>query len=247
MRRVLASAVLVLLAVAWLVATAVWNRGAVVSRITLSERELPWTFPQDEQAIRLSLDWERRLDPQDARNWLTVDRLRQVGFDLSLPATAPEAGRAYSRVLPRRAWVVFEYDGDAWRAVERRRALTQRETPLDRTAPSRLVPVDVGLNVDLLTARYPGAGHLIVPAWIQLGWAGPGAGGPLVFGSIRSLEPSSVTVPRPFADHLRALAPSSTLSRDARPDAAPIPPPLPRYEVDLAVGRLGIPWVVAVR
>jgi hypothetical protein len=247
MRRVLASAVLILMAVAWLVATAVWNRTAIVSRITVTERELPWTYPMDEQAVRLSLDWERRLDAQDARNWLTVDRLRQIGFDLGVPATSPEAGRVYARVHPRRAWVVFELEGETWRAVERRRAVTEPEPAGDRPAASRLIPVDAGLDVAALVERYPDGRHLIAPAWIQLGWVGPGEGGPLVYGSIRDVEPSSLTLPRPFADRLRAMAPPSSSRRDERPDAAPPRPAGPRYEVDLAVGRLGIPWIVDVR
>lgn len=246
MTRVYASATLVLLAVAWLVATAVWNRSEVVSRITLTERELPWVSG-DEEAVRLSIDWERRVDPQDARNWLTLDRLRQIGFDLSLPATAVEAERAYSRVLPRRAWIVFEYAGEAWQAGERRRALRAGESADGRPTASRLVPIDVGLDVPVLAERYAEGGHLIVSGWIQIAWVGPGAGGPLVYGFIRSLEPSSFTVPRPLADHLRALRPFTPRPRGMRPDRPPPAPAAPRYEVDLAVGRFGIPWVVEVR
>lgn len=247
MTRIAASAVLVLLAVAWLVGSAVWNRSAVVSRITLTERELPWRFTEDGQPVRLSIDWVRRDEAQEARNWLTSDRLLQLGFDLSLPATSPEAARAYSRALPRRAWVVFEYEGDAWRAVELRRSMRAAEGLDEWHGPSRLVPVDVGLDVQALAERYPQGGHLITPAWIQLSWVGPGAGGPLVYGSIRTLDPPSLTVPRALSSRLRALSPSPRDPIERRPGGAAAAPATPRYEVDLAVGRLGIPWVVDVR
>jgi hypothetical protein len=245
MTRILAAGVPVLLAVFWLVGTAAWNRSAVLARVTLTEHEAPWHAAGAEGPVRVSIDWVRRDDPQDARNWLTPDRLRAIGFNVARPATAPESERAYSRMAPRRAWVVFEYGGEAWQLIERRRELAS-----DRgwRTSSRLVPVDAGPDRRALAERHEGTPHVIVSAWIQMGWVGPGAGGPLVYGFIRAIEPPSITLPRRWAATLRTLAPLPLLPRAMSPEDVPSPlPAAPRYEVDLAIGRLGIPWVEEVR
>jgi len=245
--RVVVNIIPVLLAVGWLVATGVWNRTEAVVRVTLTAREAAWQAGEGTMPPRLWITWEPRADPLDARNWLTYDRLRRLGFDLSVPAAAPSADRIYERMLPRRAWVVFEHDGDAWQAIERRRQLAPGEDGGDRFASSsRLVPVDAGPEAAELAERYGDGRHLIIPAWIELQWVGPETGGPLVYGTIRALDPPSITVPSRLAGYLRALAP-------AAPDRPPGTPPAaravttPRYDVELAVGRLGIPWIVEIR
>lgn len=247
MIRVVTTAVPVLLAVAWLVGAGVWNRSEVLARVTLTEREVPWRSGEGTGPARLWIEWQPRTDPLDARNWLTHDRLRRLGFDLSVPASAPPAARVYRRTLPRRAWVAFELDGDAWRAIERRREVTAGAQDLARARPSRLVPVDAGPDAAEIAAKYGDGRHLILPAWIQLNWVGPGDGGPLVYGSIRALDPPSVVVPRALASRLRALAPTPRAPRLVEPGGEPEPPAAPRYAVDLAVGRSGIPWVEDVR
>ncbi|MDP1572016.1 MAG: DUF4824 family protein [Vicinamibacterales bacterium] len=243
MIRVVVNIIPVLMAVGWLVATGVWNRTEAVARVTLTAREAAWRPGEGTAPSRLSITWEPRADPLDARNWLTDDRLRRLGFDLSMPASAPPAGRVYGRMLPRRAWVVFELDGEAWRAIERRQALAGGDEGGGRFA-SRLVPIDAGPDAAELAAKYGEGRHLIIPAWIELQWRGPEAGGPLVYGAIRALDPPSITVPPGLAAHLRALAPAP-----AAPDRRPgVPPATPaRYEVEVAVGRLGIPWIVEIR
>lgn len=245
MMRIVVNAVPVLLAIAWLVGAGVWNRGEVLTRVTLTDREAAWRGGGHDEPVRLWIEWQPRAEPLDARNWLTHDRLRRLGFDLSVPAAAPPAARAYQRTLPRRAWVAFELDGDAWRAIERRREVTApAQQEWRRRLDSRLVPVDAAPAAADLVEKYGDGRHVILPAWIQLNWVGPGAGGPLVYGSIRALDPPSVLVPRALAARLRALSPSAP---PLPGDEAPPPPARPRYEVDLAVGRSGIPWVEDVR
>jgi hypothetical protein len=243
MTRIAVPAVTLLLVVVGLVSIAGWNRSNEPrQRMTLTERELRlWmAVPQDgpdDPGVQLSLDYAERNNRLDARNWLTEDRLRAIGFVFDVMPSAPEAERTYGRALPRLAWVAFEYDGEAWRAIERQRAMTQAAsnsqhdyrhgTPLQ---PSRLVPVDAAPDAETLLARYPN-NHLILRASIQLIYVPPGRDGPLVYGVLRHVIPSRVHVPRDLRQPLIGL-PSGDV---------------PRYEADLAVGTLGLPYVTAVR
>jgi hypothetical protein len=239
MKRILLPAAVALLVVVAFIALAGWNRsGQPLVRLTLTERELqlvgmPRADADDDRGIELRIEHARRDDPLDARNWLTEERLRAIGLGLDVMPSAPQAEDTYSRALPRIAWVAFEYDGNAWREVERRLELT---TPAARPAnqllaPSRLVPIDAAPDAESLAARYP-TGHLILRASIQLSYVPPVRKGPLVYGWIRELTPAYVHVPREFRAVLTTLPPSGEA---------------PRYEVDITVGRLGIPFVTAVR
>ena len=215
--------------------------------ITLSERELslPWFVPDadDDPGLQLNLEVARRSDPLDARNWLTEADLRSLGFALNVPAGAPEAEETYRRMPPRVAWVAFEYGGTAWRDLDRVRRLRQSEQNVAPSIePTRLVPVDAALDFDELHARHP-TGTLILRAVVAISFRSD-SGGPLVYGYVRELVPGLVTVPlhlRPVIDGLtrREIAPEA-----ASPGGGDMGP---RYEADLAVGRLGIPYLRAIR
>jgi hypothetical protein len=237
MKRIAVPAAVALLTVVAFITLSGWNRSAPArQQITLSERELRlWnTVPSsngDDSGVQLHIEIQRRDDPLDARNWLTEERLRALGFSFDVAPGAPEAQRAYLRALPRIAWVAFELNGPAWREIERRLALRPDAPERHGTMiePSRLVPVDASLDVDTLVARYP-KDHLVVRASIELDFLPPANKGPLVFGRIRNVIPSAVTVPREFGDRF--------LPRGARPPS--------HYGVELAIGRLGIPYVTGI-
>lgn len=235
MTRVAMPAVIVVVTVASFVGAAGWNRAGEPSlAIVLSERELPLDYaaePGEGPGPRLRITYQDRHDPLDARNWLPESRLREIGFAFPVPAGAPQAVEAYRRVPPRLAWVVFEFDGAQWRDIERRRAMT--DAPADpgvERLPSRLVPVDAGPDFETLQARYP-AGHLILRSVILLSYVPAARGGPLVHGVLREVVPATLAVP----DHLRAQV--AELAADERARRAS------RYEVELAIGSLGLPYV----
>jgi hypothetical protein len=237
MKRIAMPAVVALLTVVAFITLSGWNRsGPSGQQITLSERELRlWnTAPSangDDSGVQLHIEIQRRDDPLDARNWLTEDRLRALGFSFDVAPGAPEAQRTYTRTLPQITWVAFELNGPAWRDIERRLALRPDEPYRHGsvTEASRLVPVDASLDFDTLLARYP-QDHLVLRASIELGFVPPANKGPLVYGRIRTVIPSVVTVPRELRDRF--------LARGA--------PPPSHYDVELAVGRLGIPYVTAI-
>jgi hypothetical protein len=247
-RRLLVPLMVLLATMAGLLGCGAWNRGEARQRLTLTERELrlPWplrhaTVEDEEGQLRLAIEWQRRDGPLDERNWLTEDKLKAIGFDLSIPAGNPDAERHYQRALPKLAWVVLEYDGPAWQEIDRRRRLRASDVTVRAVVGmSRLVPIDAGPDREALMLRYANARTLIVPAVFQVSYLSPTTtGGPLVYGQVQSLVTTEVTVPRRVRAELadfrdRALDPDST-------------PPGPRFEVDVAVGRLGFPWVIDLR
>jgi hypothetical protein len=239
--RVAIPALIVMIAVVSLVGAAQWNRsGAPRLSITLTERELPMlgvpvSSTGEEPGVRLQVAYEYRLDPLDSRNWLPESRLREIGFPFNVPVGSPDAAGAYDHVPPRVAWVALEFDGPAWREIERRRALTPEETRHFPHAPSRLVPVDAAADFETLHRRYP-SGHLLVRGVIALGYVGSERGGPLVYGLLREIVPTTIAVPA----HLRPVF-------DGLPYRAPATEELPRYEAQVSIGGLGLPYLSSAR
>lgn len=253
MSRLVVAAIVLLLAVFGLLGTAAWNRGGTPQFITLTERELalPWTWesgPEDHgPELRLRFAWERRSEPQDARAWLTEGRLGEIGFDMLLPAGGPAAERFYGRMLPRLAWAAFERDGPAWRAIARRRAVTADAsgTRFDPDLGSRLVPIDVARDAVTLIRRYAEQPVVVLRVVVDVQYRNVPSSGPVVWGTIVRLVSDEVSVPQHLRSRLDGLPrrqPSSRREGGAPPDTPP-----PRYEVDLAVGRLGAPWIVDIR
>lgn len=248
-RRLLIPLLALVVTMGGLLSCAAWNRGETRQRITLTERELslPWQWrnatEEDDAQLRLPIEWQRRDSPLDERTWLTEDKLRALGFDVSVPIGAPEASRAYGRALPQIAWVVLEYDGAAWQEMERRRRLrTNVPEPRYAVAPSRLVAIDAGRDREALARRYAEASPLILPAIFQMAYIPPDApGGPLMYGYVRRLVVNDLNVPRRLRAALDDLRGSDAASMLETVD------PAPRFEIDLAVGRSGYPWVTDIR
>lgn len=249
-RRLLIPLLTLVVTIVGLLGCGVWNRGAAHQRLTLTERELrlPWQWrtgvDDDEGTLRLSLEWQRREAPLEERTWLTEDKLREIGFNLFIPAGAPEAQRHYERMMPKIAWVALEYDGPAWQEIDRRRRL--RASDVVKGLPdetSHLVPIDAGVDRDALTRRYADMRTLILPAVFRVAYlSAKTPGGPLVYGQVESLVVSEVTVPRRLKNALADLR-----GRAGGRAEPPSTSPVARFEVDLAVGRLGFPWVTDVR
>jgi hypothetical protein len=236
--RIAVPALTVMLAVAGFVAAGAWNRASEPRLvITLTERELPvfevHRAADERPTLRVRLAYEGRHDPLDTRNWLPESRLREIGFPFNVPIGSPDAADEYANVPARTAWIALEYDGQTWRDIERRRRLRDEHARAPEQ-PSRLVPVDAAAEFDRLRARYP-TGHLIVRGIIGVAYLPPEAGGPLVYGTLRELVPSTIPVPAAVREVFRFDERAGVV------DAAP------RYEADLGVGRFGVPYIRAAR
>lgn len=247
MSRLVVAALVLLSTVGALFGAAAWNRGGEAQSIVLTERELslPWWWTNDSGdargPLRLSVEWERRDSPQEARVWLTEMKLRELGFTTVSPG-APGAADFYSRALPRWAWVAFEFDGPAWRSIAQRLALQKNGEWLLATT-SRLVPIDAAVERSVLLRRYRNAPVIAMPAIIGLRYDNHPTQGPSVWGVVQSLLSPQVTVPRRLHDSMRPLRDLPRSQAGTVADA----PPGPRYEVDLRIGRLGGAWIQDVR
>jgi len=212
---------------------------------------------------------------QDAIAPRFVERaeLEALGFDCSVAPGNETAAAFYQIVLHRPAFVVFSIGGPAWdervaawQARSRQRideeiargelsgeSLEQARAEVD-AAPqrlSRLMPIAVGPDADVLRADHPDRqSTIILPGVVRLHHIGPtDPGGPSLQGHLVQLYPVVLDVPR---------------DRRAPLDALPEPPALrppgrapnrgfamldrsPRYEATISVGRRLQPWVVEIR
>ena len=187
-RRALLAALALLVLVNILVLAGVaWNRsGQPEASLALTERELRLVYRgrgrEEDSGIALALTLHH---DSYAPAWLDEAKLRELGFRPDRIRLADgRADERYKQPLPRRAWVVLEFDGAAWRAVleERERdldelpakvaagkatleqiAIGERAVARMKTSGSRLVAVDAGREAAELRARYPDrAQYLIV-------------------------------------------------------------------------------------
>jgi len=205
--------------------------------------------------------------------WLDRARLRELGFRVKLEPNHPEAAHLYSQAMPRPVYIVVEYDGEAWarwladREEDVRRLRRQlkagAEKPghladaeavldLDRTLRSRLFPVDVGLDADLLRERYVDRERyavmagLIRPTVIQ-----PDDGEPFLSGTVVRPVVGRVHVSRDLGPRIEAYLPDESWEqievRERREAESGWPSPAPpRYRATLAVGRRSEPWLVGI-
>jgi hypothetical protein len=273
-----------------ILAAAGWNRrGEPEAELSLTERELAMPVArQDERTglelslvmtheppavVRRTARWKRYDVPSVDYDWLDRAKLLELGFRIDLDPTHPDAAEHYSHAIPRRAYVVVEYDGEAWnrwisgreeqvrklrREVEEGtvepRALADAEALLavDRAMRSRLFPVDAGVDADALRRRYGDRRrHAVVAGLLRLKVVQPANGVPTMSGEVLGPVVRGVHVSRGLRRHLEAFLPEETWeeveAREQREAESgwPLPAP-PRYRATLAVGRRYEPWLVSV-
>lgn len=176
-------------------AGAAYNRsGTPEAELALSERELhlpgSWGFEGENTGVSLALQW--RVHPgitggsfQDFGGpgygwqiaWLDERKLTELGFNFS-------DDEFDARQRPRKALLVLELDGAAYRAaVERAEAralekadeFVQRQLANERQTYSRLFVIDAGLDAERLRATYPDRSkYAIVEGKVALGYRGSG-------------------------------------------------------------------------
>lgn len=191
------AAVLVILTNAAALGGVAYNRsGEPESELLLSQRELgvpPWRRAEaDNSGITLTLDWRVIADQFEpdfvgfaylprwgVPGWLDQGKLAQLGFDMSRPVTAPDAGRHYEKMMSREVLLVLEFDGSAYQQeLEHAREFARKEAALLAANPdgkefvdrakrarellekeerdfSRLFVIDAGLELQQLRAAYP--------------------------------------------------------------------------------------------
>jgi hypothetical protein len=220
--------------------------------LQLTERELRVTnLGTDTTGMTLTLQWDRHA----VMPWFDRAKLTSLGFDCSIPPDAREAPDHYSGpwILPRSAYVVFDYDPGSVAVNEQAGApqppqssMSGRPTEkvLAENAP-RLRPVDVGHDARLLRSRYTDRHrYLITAGTVRPTLVRANANQPArLQGQVLWVDPIQVYVPQEM---------QGTIVAAVGQDVGQLPLPaalrrLPRYEVTVEYGSQLLPRVVGIR
>src|SRR5262249_23537741 len=149
------------------------QRGAPDAVLVLTQRELSvinnWT---ETTGVMLMLDWRHwNGDPGNpvtgSTAWFDEQKMRQLGFDLRVPANAPAAERLYAMQSPRHVYVALEYNGPAWERWWTHYVAYQTGRPAgaageldaqirnEEATMSRLMEIDAGLDPGALRQAHP--------------------------------------------------------------------------------------------
>jgi len=223
------------------------RRGTPDAEVVLTQRELSvisnWT---ETSSVVLRLDWRHwNYVNQDSGStaWFTEEKLRQLGFDVHVPANAPDAPRLYANQPPRQVYIALEYNGPAWERWWTNYVASQtKATPGAPAMPderlrnveatmSRLMEIDAGLDPAALRQAHPNRQQVIIlPARARVlvstlgSSAGPEVG--VLRGEISDISTDRLVVP-----------PSLTSIFESSPTS---------YTVTVAVGSRYEPWITAV-
>jgi hypothetical protein len=241
-RVLLAGAVGVVLAVnSWAVFQA-WHNQQVPKggALELTDRELHLLPLAAESTVTLlRLNWEvggADGEPPRSPEWLDRKRLTELGFDCSVALNSPSARRHYASMPSRPAYLVLEYQGEAWRNAGPK-----------AQARTGLSVVDAARDASQLRERYPDAQrHIICRGLVRLSFRdhdrkGAPLSAPRIEGWVQTLRPAEIFVPLP---HNRILAKQSRPNFEAPPDA---PRKEPRFLARVCWGANYEPWVEAIR
>lgn len=250
-----------------------WNRsGQPEATLQLTERELPlrhrYVRSKENSGLGLTL---RLFEDSHSPEWLDERKLRALGFRPERYYAADESGyERDKRALPRRAYVVLEFDGPAWQAAleEREQELAELNRKIEtgeatvkererlkkslermRHSGSRLLAVDAGDDARVLRERYPDTSrYLITTAEFRMRIdrsksAERETGWAVVRGHIGRIHSSRIHVPLQHHEALQAVLGSDTRSHRRR-GAGPVESP--RYAVTLHYGKRYEPWVAGI-
>ena len=265
-----------MIAVNALVLTGVWyNRsGMPDAAVELTERELILNrIDKENSGVSLHLDW-RQYDDREL-DWFGRVKLASLGFDCSTPAGAADAEMRYGKALPRKSYVVLEFEGKAWETWQSRevKRFEEMEAKIARgelarkelinakkrfawelVAASRLFAVDAGNDPKRLRGIYPDRRRFIItPARVRLHYhravhdKGKLVETARLSGGIEEVLTDTVQVPREKQGLLRPLGVKDGYWRpNIYVEETNEKPLPPRYKVVLNYGRRHEPWVASV-
>lgn len=289
-RRFGAGAGLVVLTNLFVLIGVAYNRGGEPeAEITITERELPLAYAvyrsEENTELALRLEWqslghrwhsllfESRFEP----DWFDQGKLETIGYDCSLPLADPSAEHYYDKMLPREAYVVLGYGGQAWtrwlegwdrdkvfmvdqvtkgkRSKEDLERFNDAYGRLSKTS-SRLVAVDVGNDPVQLRQRYPERHQFVIVRaetrlhLVREGKTSSGEHRPShLHGVITHLLIDEIHVPFEQRAILDTLLrPEPERHSTPRgPFVKPEEMKEPRYEVTLRFGTRYEPWIMSIR
>jgi hypothetical protein len=254
-----------------------YNRsGQAEAQIELTERELAMPYRyygMFKENTGLGLRIQCRLEGNNyygygncngIAKWFNREKLIELGFKFQ-PLQDESAGRyAWEKELPRKAYIVLEYDGAAYQRAlaSAEQELNAQQQLLDNNPDkeefkkrvkaakdklegeqlyfSRLFAIDAGSDKTKLRNTYPDSSrYLIMQALIKPSWYGNGKGKDGEWkGRITELLINTINVPlehRVVFELLKADQNNQNQNQGT-----------PRYKVSLAFGKRGEPWVIGV-
>lgn len=154
------------------------RRGAPEAELELTTRELRYNYATDSPGT-MTIAWENSADFQQpgAAGWYDQRKLRDTGFDTSVPPGSKDAARHYQNSESREVFVALEFDGPGWRKwIEQNKAKLEIQTKDNpnraseipraeeawENTSSRLVAVDAGLDPEALRRAYPDRNRVMI-------------------------------------------------------------------------------------
>lgn len=272
-RALLLGVALIVVANAVVLAGVAYNRsGEPESVLRLTERELDiqhWEWPANENSsIDLHLRWRvAQVESYDGEysgydhgmSWLEPPELRELGFDIDGDLESEEVVERIRRQPSRRAWVVLEFDGPAYRtSVERARQRLERATTLasvnagdeefeqrlqvaradlerEETSGARLFVVDVGRDEATLRARYPDRQrYTLLKGRLDVAVMGV-SGQKYLLPLVVDLDVGAIRVPHTYRELVEPFV------RNRQPYCCE-----PRYAATVNFGRRFEPWIATL-
>jgi len=226
---------------------------ATVIELTERELQMPYWTNEDNSGLSLRLKWQTL----DDNLWFDEEKLKNIGYNVKKYAGNDEYLEYRKVPVPKKVYIAFEYNGSKYKeAVKRAEIKVEKETNALKTGIeknkndlewaeknlknikdywSRLYPVDVGLDADILNKKYNEPGKFIVVPGIAIIKYNYRNNKKEVYGRISQLAVEKINVPLKFRKTFDSLPERNKLNK-----YKPIPP---RYKVKLAYGKRLEPWI----
>ena len=253
-----------------LVGVAVNRSGKPEAVIQITERELslPYDMNDENSGLALRLNWSVVPEIKDdiylfyshwgSPVWFNAQKLTELGFIIG-ETTCPNEDSKWKEPLPKDAFIVLEYDGDAYQEALQRAEmfLKKAEAALkanekdkelqDRfkrakdnleeelTSASRLFAIDAGLDAGKLRQRYPDRSMFIIMRAIVELECRSDKNKRKVAGRIADIRIDKINVPlsyRKLFDSIEAQDKSKKPGQKS-----------PRYKVEVVYGSRFEPWI----
>ena len=260
---VLAVAVVVAGNVVVLIGVARNRSGGPRALIELTERELLIPAVEEENTgLSLELRWESGAQRwphrfEDGSGWFNRQKLQELGYDCRVDPADPAAEKHYQRALPIEAFVVLEFEGEAWRQwlaappepppTRFREPARPPDPERERLSHTRLFAVDVGRDASLLRQKYGDPRRFLITRGhvrlVRESTTGKSLAAYLR-GAILEVFLQRINVPLEHRGALDDFRKEPSLAYFAR---SPLGSLEPRYTVTLAIGSRQEPWIVTVQ
>lgn len=244
--------------------------------VELTERELgmPYRYRMNKENTGLGLRINCRIEESEQNYsygnfncwgnpaWLNKEKLIELGFTFKPRKEKGEGFFPYDKTLPRKVYLVLEYNGAAYQRAlaSKEKALSEQQALLannpdkaefekrvknaqdkldsEQHYNSRLFAIDAGQDKTVLRSTYPDTSrYILMQASIKPVWNSTKNENEWI-GTITDLLIDTINIP---LEHRAVFEPleDANLRRDPNKQT-------PRYKVRVAFGKRAEPWVVAV-